>query len=112
MPTVNGEVIEHVIYDCAERVLLHGDVYVQLVPVTKENWQQLKDEVCPGQNLHKPLTDENCIGIFCVKQNGDFIQNGCITVLDGGVFYILKGLNDRALSFIAKDDEGRIKVVR
>jgi hypothetical protein len=113
--------IEHVIYDCTERVLLHNNVYLQLIPVTLDNWQALKDQVCPNQNLHKPGTGinqkpeepiENCIGVFCVRENGDFIQDGCLTVIDTGIFYIIKGLNRTELSFVAMDDDGRIKVVR
>jgi hypothetical protein len=112
MPVVNGEKIEHVIFDCSERVLLH------LIPVTTSNWQALKGTVCPAQNLHKPKTlqddgtYEDCIGLFCVKENGTFIPNGCIWVIDGGIFYIIKGLNRTALPFMALDDEGRIVVVR
>lgn len=112
MPIVNGEKIEHVIYDCSERVLLHGDVYLQLVPVTNSNWQALKDTVCPKQNLHKPSGDEDCIGLFCVNANGDFIPNGCILVCDLGIFYIIKGLNKTKLSFLAMDEDGRIQIVR
>jgi hypothetical protein len=118
MPVVNGEKIEHVIFDCSERVLLHEGVYLQLIPVTTSNWQALKDTVCPNQNLHKPKTEleeggyEDCIGLFCVKENGTFIPDGCIWVIDGGIFYIIKGLNRTALSFVAMDAEGRIVVVR
>lgn len=112
MPIVNGEKVEHVIYDCSEKVLLHNGVYLQLLPVTKANWQALKDNVCPDQNLRKPSADEDCIGMFCVKENGDMILNGCIWVCDLGIFYIIKGLNRRELSFIAMDDAGRIKIVR
>jgi hypothetical protein len=112
MPIENGEKIEHVIYDCAEKVQLHGDVYLQLVNVTPENWQALKDTVCPGQNLHKPLSEEPCIGIFCVRSNGDFVTNGCIVVCDLGVFYVIKGLNRTELPFMAMDEAGRIKIVR
>lgn len=116
MPIVNGEKIEHVIYDCNERVLVHGDVYLQLVPVTHENWKALKDTVCPGQNLHKPQGEDDCIGVFCVKENGDFIKDGCLLVCDYedglGVFYVIKGLNRSKLSFISMDEEGRINIVR
>jgi hypothetical protein len=112
MPMVNGEMVEHVIYDCNERVQLHGDVYVQLIPVTRENVEEIQSTITPGQNMHRPMTEESCIGCFCVRENGDFIIDGCLFVIDTGVFYILKGLNSRELAFIAVDDEGRIKVVR
>jgi len=92
MPIVNGEKVEHVIFDCNERKQLHGSVYVQLIPVTNDNWSALKRNVCPGQNLHKPLTEEDCIGIFCVLEDGTFITNGCILVEDQGIFYVIKGL--------------------
>ena len=112
MPMINGEHVEHVIYDCNERKLLFEDVYLQLIPVTNSNWDALKRDVCPGQNLHKPSTTEDCIGVFCVEENGTFIPNGCILVEDQGIFYVIKGLNPERLSFIEKDADGRIKIVR
>lgn len=112
MPIINGEKIEHVIYDCEEKVKLHDDVYLQLIPVTNDNWQALKDTVCPKQNLHKPQSEEDCIGVFCVREDGEFIPNGCILVCDLGIFYVIKELNRTALSFMGMDDEGRIQIVR
>lgn len=113
MPVINGEKIEHVIYDCDEVVHLYEDVYLKLIyvqrPSVASNWPGQKKDI---QKLIENGNEEPCIAVVACNEDGTLIEDGMICVLDDGIFYLIEGLNPRRLRFLSMDSKGRINIVR
>ena len=113
MPVINGEKIEHVIYDCNEVVHLYEDVYLKLIyvqrPDVAAHWPGQKRDI---QKRIESGNEEPCIAVVACEADGALIEDGMICVLDDGIFYLIEGLNPRRLGFFSVDSKGRINIVR
>lgn len=85
--------IQHSIYDHNEIVHFYQDVYLKLVPITKDGFE--------GE----------LIGVHACEKNGDLIENGLILVLENGEIHRIPNLNTERLHFLDLDSKGRINVL-